>query len=254
MVRRYAHYPRGAARKSPTRESYRPWLDRLRRALVIVATLAGLTAVTAAGALFYRWVDAPVRSVVITSPLQRLGRDEVESMITAAIDGGFLSLDLDGLCAALEIHPWIDRATVRRYWPGRIEVAIVEEVAIARWGADDYVNQHGRILPRDKVSGLEDLPLLSGPEARVEDVMREYRDISELLSTQGLRVSEFGVDEYQRWRLRLRGGIAVTLGRERVLARMRRFMRVWEAELQARRDDIQAVDARYENGVAVLWR
>ena len=253
-MRRYAHYPRGASRKALTRESYLPWLDGLRRALVVVAMLASLAALTAAGALLYRWVDAPVRSVVITSSLQRLGREEVESMITAAIDGGFLSLDIDGLCAVLETHPWIDQATVRRYWPGRIEVSIVEEVAIARWGADNYVNQRGRILPRDKVSGLDDLPLLSGPEERVEEVMREYRDISELLSSQGLRVSEFGVDEHQRWRLRLRDGIAVTLGRERLLSRVRRFMRVWEDELQARRDDIQSVDARYENGVAVLWR
>lgn len=254
MVRRYAHYPRGAHSKAPSREASSRWLGGLRRLLVLTLALGGLMVSAVASVLFYRWVDAPVQSVVIASPLERLGRDEVEAMITAAIDGGFLSLDLEGVCAQLEAHPWIAQAAVRRYWPGRVEVSIVEEVAIARWGADSYVNQHGRILPMQNVSSLDALPLLSGPEERVEDVMREYRDISELLSTRGLRASEFGVDEYQRWRLRLHGGIAVRLGREQVLDRVRRFMRVWQGELQVRRNDIQAVDARYENGVAVLWR
>lgn len=253
-MRRYAHYPRGAQRKAPLRREASQWLNGLRRLLVSSLVLGGLMALAGAGVLLYRWVDAPVQSVVITSPLQRLGRDEVESMITTAINGGFLGLDIDGVRAALEVHPWIAQATVRRYWPGRVEVSIVEEVAIARWGADSYVNQRGRILPRQNVSSLDALPLLSGPEERVEDVMREYRDISELLSTQGLRVSEFGVDEYQRWRLRLHSGIAVRLGSEELLGRVRRFMRVWEGELQVRREDVQAVDARYENGVAVLWR
>jgi len=230
------------------------WLPRLGGMLITLFVVAMLCATVWAGFLLYRWLDVPVMTVAIASPLQRVSRSELETVVSATMNGGFLSLNIDALCATLEAHPWIAEATVRRYWPDRIEISVVEEVAIARWGEHSFVNNSGQIMHIDDVSTLTALPFLSGPPGSVQVVMREYRDISDLLLGHGLKVNEFGMDKHHHWRMRLDAGFAVLLGQHKVLAKVRRFLRVWVYELKERKDEVLAIDARYENGIAVSWR
>lgn len=247
-------YQQAAMRPSPSAGRTLEWLRKIGKVVARLTVLATVSLIGWGGVAAYRWLDAPVATVAITTPTLRVTQVEIETMVNAALDGGFLSLDLDGLCAALTSHPWIAEATARRYWPDRIEIAVVEETPIARWGEHSFLNQRGQMLDVEDASGLADLPYLFGPEGSMHEVMREYRDVSELLLTQGLKVIEFGADKHHRWRLRLADGFAVSLGEKDVLARVRRFLQVWMQELNTRRNEILAVDARYENGVAVSWR
>ncbi len=233
---------------------WRPWLAAISRILTGVGVIMMAGIMVGLSVLFYRWLDAPVLAVAIANPLSKVSQIELESIVNSTMDGGFLSLDIDALCLALETHPWVAYATVRRYWPDRIEITIVEEVAIARWGQHGFVNQRGQISELDDTDELASLPQLSGPEGSIEDVMREYRDISELLLAEGLKVSEFGMDKHRRWRMRLDTGFSVWLGRQHVLVKVRRFLQAWSQELKMHKDEIAVVDARYENGVAVTWR
>ncbi len=253
-MRQITQYNQAVLKRPESQDQGWLWLSSLRRILVSLGVI-GLAGLIAFGSvLVYRWIDGPVLVVAIATPLKRVNQIEFEAISSAAIKGGFLSLDLDALCAALEAHPWIAEVTVRRYWPDRIEISVREEVAIARWGESGFLNQRGQILQIDDTSDLTSLPLLSGPEGSVQQVMREYRDISELLLAQGLRVNEFEMDKYQRIRLHLNSGFSVWLGRHQVLAKVRRFLQAWASELKVRQQEIRLIDARYENGVAVSWR
>ena len=84
--------------------------------------------------------------------------------------------------------------------------------------------------------------------------MSEFRDVSELLSGMDLKVVEFAVDNYHVRNMRLASGQAVILGRSELIARVQRFIRVWDELLINEREKIKAFDARYDNGVAVVWR
>ncbi len=247
-------YQQAAPKRIPDEARWRLWLAAITRVLIGVGVIMMAAVIVGLSILFYRWLDAPVLAVAIANPLHKVSQIELESIVNSTMDGGFLSLDIDALCLALEAHPWVAGATVRRYWPDRIEITVVEEVAIARWGQHGFVNQRGQISELGDADGLASLPHLSGPEGSVEDVMREYRDISELLLAEGLKVSEFGMDKHRRWRMRLDTGFSVWLGRQHVLAKVRRFLLAWSHELKMRKDEISLVDARYENGVAVTWR
>lgn len=247
-------YQQAAPRKIHGQERWRPWLAAVARVLTGIGVILVAAVVVGLSVLFYRWLDAPVRAVAIVNPLRKVSQIELESIVNSAMNGGFLSLDIDALRLALEAHPWVADVTVRRYWPGRIEITVVEEVAIARWGQHAFVNQRGQLLELGDDDELASLPHLSGPEGSVEEVMREYRDISELLLAEGLKVSEFAMDKHKRWRMKLDNGFSVWLGRQDVLAKVRRFLQIWSHDLKARSDEISVIDARYENGVAVSWR
>jgi len=84
--------------------------------------------------------------------------------------------------------------------------------------------------------------------------MQQYRDVNQLLQPVGLRVVEFRQGHRGDWTLRFDNGTGMTIGRDRVLEKLQRFLVVWEQTLADRAGEIDLVDIRYENGVAVHWR
>lgn len=256
LVRAYQQYqsPAIAAQQREGNQALSRWLSRVGRTFASIGIVAVLLGLSLAGALLYRVLDAPVMAVTITTPLQRVSQREIEEIVGAAIDDGFLSLDLVGLRKAIEKHPWVAQATTRRHWPDRIEIAVEEEVAIARWGKLEIVNQNGKLIQINDVSALAALPYLSGPGDSVREVMAAYREASELLFAYGLGAKEFGMDDNGQWRIYLDVGFTVLLGQRNIMAKLSRFLEAWRQQLKKRKSQIWSVDARYENGVAVSWR
>jgi cell division protein FtsQ len=78
-----------------------------------------------------------------------------------------LRIPLEGRRRQLEAIPWVERATVRRALPNRIEVEIVERIPVAfvRQGdAMDLVDAHGVILDRP-LEGEFHFPVVTGISA-----------------------------------------------------------------------------------------
>jgi cell division protein FtsQ len=63
-----------------------------------------------------------------------------------------------------------------------------------------------------------------------------------------------GVDERGAWRLVLRGGQEIRLGRRDIDERLYRFFHVVTPALTAVLPRVEYVDLRYTNGFAVGWR
>ena len=64
-----------------------------------------------------------------------------------------------------------------------------------------------------------------------------------------LRESQLG-----EWSVVLRDGFSVVLGAEDLGERLNRFLAVYSNDLAERFSEVEAVDARYHNGIAVSWR
>ncbi len=250
---------RGARRKQERREArYSGVLLNVMEGLKSLARFSlwagGLAILTLGSVVLYRYIDRPLTRIFVDSPYQRVTQSEIEVLVGDLSNGGFISLDLVSLRERLEAHPWIASASVRRQWPDRLQLEIVEEVPIARWRDSGFLNRSGAALNATDNSSLDSLPLLAGPEGGARQVMSEFRDVSELMFAQGLKVMAFSVDEHGVRSLRLNTGHDVVLGRGDVITKVRRFLTIWQGELASRQEEIQAIDARYNNGVAVSWR
>ena len=108
-------------------------------------------------------LDQPVRSIVIDGPFQRVAAVEVQQAALGALNGGFVSADLDRLRSAVEALAWVDRARVQRLWPDRIRIEIVEQQAAARWGEDGLLNTRGELFATGVRHVPPELPRLDGP-------------------------------------------------------------------------------------------
>ncbi len=196
----------------------------------------------------------PVQRISVTGELEHTQAQAVQDMVQPCLAGGFLNADLQEIRRQLEGLPWIYEATVRRKWPNALEIHVVEELPIARWGQDGFLNHEGEVFRSDKSGDWNSLPLLLGPDGSAQSLVAKYQRLVELLAPLNLSVEQLAVDERGQMEAVLAGGMQLNLGGEDFLGRMQRFVGIYRSELAARRAEIERVDLRYESGIAVAFR
>ena len=240
----------GATRKIAVKSKQRqasPWLSRI----MILAGIGAVLALATQG--FVTLHRIPVQQITVTGELAYTQTEAVQDMVQSNLAGGFLRADLQRIREQLEGLPWIFEATVRRKWPSSLEIHVVEQLPIARWGEDGFLNHEGQAFHSTRGGDWQSLPLLRGPQGTASSLMANYQRMLELLSPLGLKVVQLAVDERGQVQAVLAGGLELVVGNQDFLERMHRFVALYRAELAARAEDIERVDLRYESGVAVAY-
>lgn len=215
---------------------------------------AGIVAAALAlGWLLVYALDRPVRRVLVEGAFQRVSPPEIESAVAEVVQGGLASVDLRELRRHVERIDWVDSAVVQRVWPDAIRVAIVEQVAAARWNDTGLLNARGELFIRNARYVPPELPLLEGPEGSEGAVAQLYLDAQGRLLEAGLRLTGVRLDERGAWELRLANGVEVKLGRLAVGDRLERFITLASPLVAKRLSEITYVDMRYTNGFSVGW-
>jgi len=196
----------------------------------------------------------PVRTVVIEGEYRYVDEDALQSVVRDSLRGGFFSVDLGGIEQSLEATPWVVSASVRREWPDRLRIEIVEKQPVARWGDDGLVTGKGVPFFPKSTERFQDLPVVYGPDGTGRELVRRLGEVRELLSVADLMPRGLIVDERSAWHLWLDGGVRVSLGRTDSTEAVARFARAWTQALASRAAQISTVDLRYTNGFSVLWR
>ena len=216
--------------------------------LALVATAfvyAGLQAL-ARSSLF------PLRDLVVGGSLQHTTKAQIER-VAAGFGGNFFAADLSALRARLETLPWVRRVEVRRVWPDRVEVALEEHVALARWGDTSLVNTYGEPFPgHAEGEAAAQLPLFAGPAHTEREVARRYQRFAGILRPLGEAPERVILTPRHAWQLRTSGGLHLELGRdgaEAVESRLARFVAAHPATLgRLPPAASRHVDLRYPNG------
>ncbi|MFQ3342359.1 MAG: cell division protein FtsQ [Porticoccus sp.] len=230
-------------------------LDWLFRRLALLPLVVVFVVIIWGGRHLFIAFDVPIKNVSVMGIFSNISKKEIEeSVVPLVSDKGFLSLDLTTIAALLESRSWIESATVRRKWLGDIEIKVVEETPVARWGKDSFLNNQGEILQIENNSNLLHLPLLQGEEYSEGLLMKTYREVALLLQPASLKIMELKRDDRGVWWLTLSNGLELLIGHDQIIAKVRRFLIVWASELQTKSTDVASIDMRYENGVAVKWK
>jgi cell division protein FtsQ len=216
----------------------------------VLVGIASLAFALAGLALLLRSPLFPVSEIEVTSALAKTTKEEIEAATRGRIDGNFFALDTAAVRAALERLPWVRRVSVRRVWPARLEVALEEHVALARWGDDALVNTHGERFPGRTA---EALPLFLGPAGTEPEVARRYARFAELLAPLGSPLERVVLTSRYGWQLRLASGLQIALGRDADAgeSRLKRFVEAYPATLGRIARSHDYVDLRYANGFAL---
>lgn len=242
---------RGATRKQAPQRERREWsFNWLNRLLILIGSGAVLAAALQG---FITLQAIPVERIVVSGDLKHTRTEVLQEMVQPALVGGFLSADLEQIRAELEALPWIYRVSVRRRWPNSLEISVVEQLPIARWGQGGFLNHEGAVFQSDNAEAWRDLPRLVGPPGSERELMARYQRLEELLADVALEVQMLEVDERGQLEAELSGGMALVLGGEAFLERVQRFIAVYRTDLAERAGDVARVDLRYQSGLAVAF-
>ncbi|GAB3092977.1 cell division protein FtsQ/DivIB [Pseudomaricurvus hydrocarbonicus] len=219
--------------------------------VVVVACYGG-------GTWLLKQLDRPVTSVKINGEFTRISQKTVAESVYDSLGDSFMKLDLDQIQKNLEGEAWIDRVRVARRWPDQLEVTIIEHKPIARWGKSGVLNHRGEVIrlgddPEAKQL-LLGLPVLGGVDGMEQEMMARYQTLNKMLLEHNLSLKELNCDATGSWAMTLSDNVVIQVGRDQVLEKMDRFLTVFDAQLQQRWAELNQVDLRYFNGVAVAWR
>lgn len=197
----------------------------------------------------------PVRWVTVSGPLQRVSAEQVRASVAPLLEGGLLRVNPQKVRQTVENLPWVDRAEVRKEWPGTLSVRISERSALARWGTDQLITTEGQQLNLATAQALGDMPQLSGPATRQQDLIEFYQAAARTLGGQRIGIVAAHLGEGGGLTVTLDDGTAVLLGSDQLLQRWERFIRALPnlRETAAGRN-LERVDMRYSHGFAVRWR
>ena len=198
--------------------------------------------------------QVPLDAIVLQGELTYTNVDEVRDALVAGEVGSFFAADVSTLKARVEALPWIETAAVRKEWPGRLRIFLVEQEPTAIWNQDQLLNRHGQIFAGRVEQVAGELPHLAGPASDVDEVVRQYQRINELLELNGYQIA--GLDMTERFSVEvvLSDGVRLRLGREARLERIQRFIDLHDRLRRESEREIEYVDLRYDTGVAVGWR
>ena len=219
-------------------------LNLLADALFVLALIGALGAGVA-------WVVRlpvfPVNDVRVVTPLAHVTRQQVEDIVRREVRGTFFMLKLDAARAGFETLPWVRRAEVRRQWPGRIEVALIEHVPLARWGKTALVNSYGEVF---EAAYDGTLPVFNGPAGAAKEMAIQYHHFRLDLAVISKAPGEVNVSPRRAWQIRLDDGMTLDLGREHIEERLRRFVAAYAQSIARMPRPVDRVDLRYANGFA----
>jgi len=230
-------------------------LDRYWRTVVLLTLLVVFIGIgSSALRELWNWLNQPVAEIRMAGATRHLDKTALAQTLAGGLSSPLLQLDLKQIQDQLIGDPWVHRASVRRQWPPSLEVQLEEEVPVARWGDKGLLNHQGDIFWPELKPEYRVLPRLNGPAHETVRIMQQFHDLNRMFSNDGLSLIGLTLETRGAWTLELDNGIRIVAGREQLVPRLRRFLNIYRLSLADKAEQIEQIDIRYTNGVAVSWR
>lgn len=195
----------------------------------------------------------PIKTVRIYGANQ-LDHQEIKDLLTPLVNRGFFTVNMAAIRQQLLQIPWVTDIFVRRIWPDRVEITIIEKQAIARWRKESLLSASGELFTPTQTSSVTDLPQFFGPEGKQMIMLEYFGKLNRLLSPIYAKISYLELTPYDTWKIILDNGITIRMGHKDSLTRIAHFVKVYSKIVGNRTSDVDYIDLRYPNGIAVRWK
>lgn len=195
----------------------------------------------------------PVRSIQLQGSFEHLDQREVEAALQGYIGQGFFSLDILRLQHSIKDMAWTEAVSIRRIWPDKIRVAILEKKPVARWDDTHLLSDSAQVYPADS-SAFAHLPLVHAANHSPAWVLGQFERLQTRFEAVDERLVSLRVDSRGAFDIELINGLQIKLGRDDIDHKIDRLANIYLQQILPRREQIECLDLRYSNGFAVAWK
>ena len=195
----------------------------------------------------------PIRKIQLTGSFEQLDQREVEATLQDYLGQGFFSLDIHQLQQRLYDKPWTDSVSVRRIWPDRLQVTIVEKKPVARWDDRHLLSDRAKVFRADTAEYAQ-LPLVHAVNHDPAWALQRFYRLQARFASVDETLVALRVDSRGALDVHLINGLEIKLGRSDIEHKIERLVQIYTAQILPRRERIERLDLRYSNGFAVAWK
>lgn len=190
----------------------------------------------------------PVRKVQIDGKLSQVSHAQLQYIAEHGITGNLFTVDVHQIKQSFEQLPWVKKAEVRRFWPDKLEIAVIERQALARWDKNGLIDVDGVWFDGSTDAAL---PVFEGSQGTEVQMAMMYNKLKPVLAKSNLTIETLQLAERGAWQVTLDNGILLKLGRKNVLKRAQVLTQFWGSQLAEQQNNIEYIDLRYSNGFVV---
>lgn len=198
--------------------------------------------------------DAQIKHLTVQGNPKHTDEIAIIRAIKKADLTSFFDLNVKHVQQLVQDLPWVASVSVRKQWPDTLQVYVVEHRAVAHWNSDLLLNQNGDAFEAKSNKLSKNLPQLYGPEGSEQEAWIAFQQFDEMLKVNALTLKSLALSERFSWQLWLDNGVRLNLGRKDKAKRVQRFIDVYP-RMEKRADaQIDAIDLRYDTGLAVSFK
>jgi cell division protein FtsQ len=195
----------------------------------------------------------PIHAVKVYG-VQHVNPQEVQTLIEPLVSKGFFAVDVERIRELISQLPWAAQVTVRRMWPDRVVIVINEKNPVALWNDSSLLSASGELFSPTTATYPAGLPQLAGPAGEQLMMAQYYAKMNSVLAPLHSKIARLELTPAMTWSLTLDNGMKLNVGHKDILTRLDHFVKVYPKIVGTRVADVEYVDLRYPNGMAVRWK
>lgn len=237
------------ANKKQTSENYFAyrWRSIYSWLLLLLALFGGISY------LLQNHTILPIKTIQLSGTFQYIDQQQIEATLRPFVGEGFFSLDIQQVRHSLSEKSWVELVSIRRIWPDRVVIQIVEKTPVARWDNQHLISDKANIFLAN-VDAFQHLPSVHGNRLQPASVLNQYYDFARRFVLLGETISDINIDNRGSVAIELARGFKIKLGRDNIDRKIARLLSIYAEQIKPRRTAIQQLDLRYSNGFAVAWK
>lgn len=196
----------------------------------------------------------PVNKIRVHGEFINVDEAMLYKAVANTVAGGYFNVDVERVRTVVEKLAWVSEASVRRVWPDTLSVSILEQKPIATSKSLGLINAKGEVFNPERKIKSTSLPVFDGSANLNKLMISKYNEMNELLTVINRKVVYLKLDARHALELRLDNDLKIVLGRGDTTKRLERFILIYHKVLAKRALDIDAIDLRYTNGMAISWK
>ncbi|MCO7188708.1 MULTISPECIES: cell division protein FtsQ/DivIB [unclassified Pseudoalteromonas] len=198
--------------------------------------------------------DTQIKTLTVLGQPYYTAENDIVAAIRKADLSSFFELDVKAVHDQVQALPWVATVSVRKQWPDALQVYVVEHKPVAYWNSDLLLNSAGGVFQANSTRLSKTLPELYGPEGSEVEAWQTFVQLKEMLAVNQFNLVSLALSERFAWQLWLDNGIRLNLGREDKAQRVQRFIDVYPRLEKPEGAQVDAIDLRYDTGLAVSWK
>lgn len=197
--------------------------------------------------------DKVLQDYKLKTPLKQLKVEQIDKILKPYMGSSFWRLDIEKVHRDLVRIDWVYQAQVVRKWPSYLEVKILEQIPVARWGDSALLNQNGDIFYPYNIKEFVQYVKLDGEDIQAKKMLKKLDLFQIQFQKLGWLIKQIDKRVDEGWLVTFVSNKKIIIGNQNWFQQINRFIYTYPRVKKEVTKQAQVYDLRYSNGFVIRF-